>query len=643
MRTCVRTQSLWREPRKAVGMQQQQSANQGAAGMWVYVPRKPADWNPYPRTVEEALDQLAAGGSAVAAANMFVWQPGGTAGANVYTTLATLEAALQDVEGPKIVGVDTTHGAATIDTTGMPAGGWRLNDTTWMPALSTVVPLVSISEGAKFAPSTQKLSFVNFEVANNATATTVWTPAGGAAYIKLDTAVLDNTAAGAFLDCGAGGTVELFVYGSALASDGTHPLILVEATGTLDLALFTGSSIETNVVGQGVASGGAANIFSDGSSIVSRTQGAGPVYAYIVEDPTPSFLFKPGATGAQDGNVFLTWAALYAAASQVAGPVTVRVDDSVAAAHMTAGAYTLDGWTFTGNGSNTLIIDVGVTWTNTNIVTFEDVNVTNNATAVVWDYTGAEGILYVRGGITIESTSTGPLAENNASSGFGFIVIAYLFATIGDGTHAVVQTQAGKTSVIELVTGVTVAANALSGGGTALTRFDSSSSANGTQSVTTFTPAAISSAGSTSYTAATAGNWNPNPTTAKQALDQLAAPNVVSQKGNGGTGTHTVTVTTQNITKAKNGSITGGVFISGTSAAADTMTVSLVRDVASANVTVASTTVVTNATTLTYNAGFSFVDTLPDAAAHTYSIVCAGAQNNTVAANGAAVWAREDS
>ena len=45
--------------RKAAGMQQQQ-ANQGQAGMWVYIPSNQADWSPLPRTVEEALDQLGA-------------------------------------------------------------------------------------------------------------------------------------------------------------------------------------------------------------------------------------------------------------------------------------------------------------------------------------------------------------------------------------------------------------------------------------------------------------------------------------------------------------------------------------------------------------------------------------------------------
>lgn len=55
-------------------------------------------------------------------AGLFVWQPGGTAGAGVFTTWATLVAAVASVSGERNVIVDDSIAAATI-----PAGNWVFN------------------------------------------------------------------------------------------------------------------------------------------------------------------------------------------------------------------------------------------------------------------------------------------------------------------------------------------------------------------------------------------------------------------------------------------------------------------------------------------------------------------------------------
>jgi hypothetical protein len=80
----------------------------------------------------------------------------------------------------------------------------------------------------------------------------------------------------------------------------------------------------------------------------------------------------------------------------------------------------------------------------------------------------------------------------------------------------------------------------------------------------------------------------------------------------------------------------------GATAAADAITVTLVRDVGGGPVVLATKTVTTTAGQLNYDVAFAQVpDTLPDNLAHTYSIQLAGAQNNTVAANQAICTAVE--
>lgn len=57
------------------------------------------------------------GGGVTRNGNDFVYQPGGTAGGNVYTTQATLNAAVAAARGARRILIDTTQGAAVWDTT----------------------------------------------------------------------------------------------------------------------------------------------------------------------------------------------------------------------------------------------------------------------------------------------------------------------------------------------------------------------------------------------------------------------------------------------------------------------------------------------------------------------------------------------
>lgn len=617
--------SLWREPLQAVGMQQQQ-ANQGAAGMWVYIPSKPADWNPLPRTVEEALDQLAASGSAVAAANMFVWQPGGTAGANVYTTLAALEAALQDVEGPKIVGVDTTHGAAAMTTTGMPAAGWRFNDTTWMPCLSTTALLITIGVGVKFAPSTQNLSFVRgTEVQNNATAT-VWTPTNGLALLRLDTAVLVGTTTGAFLDCTANITVVELENGSVLAGDGTHPQIKVEAAGTLDLALLSGSELEANVIGQGAAPGGVAQVQFDGSSVVTTTQVAGPVYTYTNFDPTPTFVYAPNAVAPFNRNVFASWTRMMDAASLVTGAKFMKLStEGGFAGPFVADAGTWDLSSFTIDTSQT---DTAAHRT----LSFPD-----NAFL-----TGTE-TLYCRGNVILQSANTiAPVWVVGAGAGALLDMYGGTIQTSGAGAKPFLNTQGTGFANLHmdfnsiLATGAGPSLQADVGSSISVRFFGGLGSG-----VFSLQSSALAGAGTVNVHLAAETLWSSAQAGVTGTLNFIWDPiiNTIQAAAATGNGTTTTSAVTGNIAQKKSGKVDVQGLATGTISANGTVTVSLLRD--------AAPILALPALTILADTSFAipifFTDTLPDLANHTYSVqaVADGAHTIAVGAGGNLIRATE--
>ena len=119
------------------------------------------------------------------------------------------------------------------------------------------------------------------------------------------------------------------------------------------------------------------------------------------------------------------------------------------------------------------------------------------------------------------------------------------------------------------------------------------------------------------------------------------APNFVQSSAVTGSGTTTVSGTTGNIQKKRSGSVLVIGSCSGTIAAPDTITVTLVRDLAGTPTTIATQTVTASTFTLSYSVTLQWIDTLPDALTHTYSIRLSGSQNNTVAANQALIVANE--
>jgi len=608
---------------------------QGWPGLAQYIPSNPADWNPRPRTVQDALDTLAKGGSAVAAANMFVWQPGGATGGNVYATLATLETALLDVEGPKIVGVDTSLGAAVIDATGMPVAGWNFDDVTFVPALQTVEVAIAIAVGAKIAPATQNLGFVQCVVTNNATATVWLCNKASAHFLMLKTSGLESTAAGAFADVST--DLAISMEQSCILGDGTHAVVKVESTGLLAMIAMTATLIRDNAIAQGTAPGGAVQTTLDGASFLSPTQGAGPVYAQIITDPQPTFVFKPGATGSQNANVFTTWATLMAEVQQVTGDASILVDDSLGAAHATTGTWNMDGVTLLGATpftGNKLIVDAGSVWTGSSLRLKQGVRVENHANIVMTVAGGASFQLFLEESAQLTSAvATAFLSQTNSNVS----IQASGAAQLGEGTNPIVTVAVGQTCFVAL-DNASALAHAFAGAGS-VDFFRDAAAASGAQDTGVTTVFLVDVASNVGYTPATAGNWQPAPTQAAAALDQLAAPNFVQAAANTGTGTTTSTAVTGNIAKLRSGKVQVRGVATGLISANGTITVSLLRD-ATPILTLPAITVLS---TTGHSIPINFIDTLPNTANHTYTVqqVADGAHTITVGAGGNLISAVE--
>lgn len=233
----------------------------------------------------------------------------------------------------------------------------------------------------------------------------------------------------------------------------------------------------------------------------------------------PTVILQPGGTAG--GSTYTTWASLYAAVHATGVPARVVVDDSLGAAHVTAGAYNLDGWVIVnGAASANLIIDAGATaaWRNLWIT---GLTITGNNTAPFNDVS-VQSNTYVDGGADIESTTTGPFVQ--VETGAFAYVASTTSVNFGDGTNVVFNVAAGTGQFELFMQGGAVAANACSNSGssTFTLDYDSAVFLPGTP-LTGVTLFAESQAAGVGYSPATPGNWSPTPSIVSSALDQLAA------------------------------------------------------------------------------------------------------------------------
>ena len=584
---------------------------QGWPGLAQYTCAVPADWSPRPRTVQDALDQLAArtGGSGISSS--FVYRPGGVAAPGVYVTSAALLAAVSadDTAADKVVSVDAS--LATVPGTAHIAGGPWPDNITWQSGKASELAVLVLDDTTDFAGLTYRFRDIAVQMGNTTPVMTI--PLGAAVNLVLERAIFAPVGAGnIFAD--VAGTLSLKAL-SSLVGSGTagHEIFEVESTGTMVVLGIGGSSFNANTVKQGTAPGGALGLQFDGScqSTFSMTQV--PVPGPLNFNPVSTFVFAPSAASIPAANVFTTSATLIAAMALCPGAKTVVIDDTLAAAHITAGGpydFDLVHWMWKSNptGTGTLHIDIGATFT-MRTMTIDGVIFQNDNTAVPCTCNTAGDFFYVKMiGDFPEALSSTAVALFRVQNAGGF-VLENNGGQVGDGTHPVITTDAGQSSTVALFLNSTLSANALAGLGTTQTNVFPSGTASRTQTVTTLTYA-----------------WGD-------------PPNFQQASGNTGTTTGTVSSVTPNIAKKRSGSVSVSGLVSGVISGAGTVTVSLLRDATPIGHAVPY---VALATATGFSIPVNFIDTLPDFANHTYTVqAVASAGTIVTAANGAQIEAQE--
>lgn len=537
--------------------------------------------------------------SAIAAdAGNFVWaDPTSVQAGNVFNNWPDLAAAILAVRGQKTVTIVFANPTIT-------AGAWPdITDVTFLAGETTPLGVVTIANGATFT-SVHKLTLdgVVFEYAGTAVP-----------FISLSgTQLLEVNLRNVGQIAQSGGKPFVSLAGSSTLVSFNDPgvwaagTIAVAAVGaTVDMFLFDGSALNAGAISATAL--GTVNLALDGASQPGLDGAAVGTITPSIQllDPQPTFVFRPGATGILDGNVFTTWPSLMAAVARTAGPRTIVVDDSLAPAHMTTvagsgvAAWDLDNVTLLGQFNSptfTLNIDVGAVISSSSLTIGNGLLVKNSAVNCWAPVNGA--VLLLTEGAQIESIA-GATAFLHCTDSFTEIFLQH-FGVLGDGTNNVVSVDTTKNVLLGVFSGSNVLAHALGGLGTATIQDrDAISLVSLTQDITTL---AFSNAS--------------------------AFTNVNQASGNTGTGTGTVSAVTGNVQKQMSGKVLVIANIAGTTSAGTTVTLQLVRDAA---------TNIGNAiveTTLSAGDGFhgsiAFVDTLPDGAPHTYKVTAtAGAGNIT--------------
>lgn len=102
-------------------------------------------WAESDREIVNAIETLAASGGG---GDIYVFQPGGTAGGKTYTSWSALYTAANAAAGPKLVFIDTTFSAATI-----PAGSYTITGWTLFALPKSTRTALSLAEGVTLTGS----------------------------------------------------------------------------------------------------------------------------------------------------------------------------------------------------------------------------------------------------------------------------------------------------------------------------------------------------------------------------------------------------------------------------------------------------------------------------------------------------------
>jgi hypothetical protein len=169
-------------------------------------------------------------GPAVSATSVFVFRPGGVAAGNVYTSWATMLAAVALVAGPKWISFDTSLAPCTV-----PAGTWNVDQCT----IAGIIPgsTLTFLNGAHL--TFLQVTFGGGCIFTNTGATAVATLTSPLVIVNVTDASLSASGAGHFFDLTAGFLEVVLIAGAFLAAGSP---VLGVAAGLTAVALMTSES-----------------------------------------------------------------------------------------------------------------------------------------------------------------------------------------------------------------------------------------------------------------------------------------------------------------------------------------------------------------------------------------------------------------
>jgi hypothetical protein len=231
---------------------------------------------------------IASCGGASGVTSAYVYQPGGSAGANVYTSFSSLYTVISAVAGPIIVLVDDSFTSPAV----IPSGSYSLSNVTFWGVANASNEFASLQFASGATVSASAIYFHNIEVSMAGSAP-IFTD-GSYLYLEGWLSSFSPTASSPMFSVTAGGNFVVQMYGGNFG-DGTNPVVTI-ATGATMYWNGNGSDVEPYAVtGSGAAAG--ANYAYDAATIVHSSGAGADLGTYSAQDALFRLFGLPTGTG----------------------------------------------------------------------------------------------------------------------------------------------------------------------------------------------------------------------------------------------------------------------------------------------------------------------------------------------------------
>lgn len=438
-----------------------------------------------------------------------VYQPGGTATGNVFTSWSSLMTAAATIQGPLVIYFD---GRFSSWHTTLPAGAFNFTQpdvtfaSSWDPQNAPIYFFeLDIATGTTISGLDR---VKDMEIVSNSTAPVMTFSTNDNRFFRMDDAgIWSNTAAPFFNVTGTSTGLAIWEFTDSFLGDGIHAAVSAASGNFAEVDLFSNSTataasmggagsnacIEVDpaalcdpAIGGGVTLESRANAVKYDDTLATPHISTTDVQASIdylkarAIQPGTALVFQPGGTAA--GNVFTSWSALMTAAATVQGPITVFFDGrhnaNVCTVPAGAWAFATNDVTFEGSWlTPQTVVKFATGATLSGVARIGNVALENDSTAAVMTY--ADGLTHnVRIDGSVYSTTTAPFFSVSAASSLNL----YLFeGSLGDGTHPAASTASvGSGVTVVEVFDADVEAGSVTGTGSNAVTISDVTSFNGT-------------------------------------------------------------------------------------------------------------------------------------------------------------------